>query len=162
MKTLSDRLKNSALNNLESSLPVEKRDSEVVIEPLSEKKAELKSDFDLSENLELEALKKKILEQNRELENQKRAYQELESKKIVNRSFKQYTAKTVRITEEHVAMMDNFVKDLPSNVDRFEKITINSFYRAILENILSRKDSIDLLGVSTEDDLVNEINKIFK
>lgn len=159
--TLAEKLQKSALNIKETSsvtedLAPKAEKKEIHRETLSLKKENLKEDIERKESeSEVQRLK-------RELQKQKEAYRKLEEMKVVKKSFKNYKAKTYRITHEQEEMLRQLWKSLPTDIDRLENITSNSFLRAILENVLERQDEIDLYGISTENDVYTEIKKLFK
>lgn len=165
MSTFAERMKKSALNfdnQVEEKVVEEFKEPEKTNnktskpESIETKKEELKENLIVEQNrLELEKIKK-------ELEETKEAYKKLEDAKVIRKSFKNYKARTIRITEEQEKMIQNFYSNLPKDVDRFENVRINSFVRAIFENVNIRKHLLDFNHIATEDDIFNEVSKLFK
>ena len=165
MTTFAERMKKSALN-FDKQVEEKVIDKEIVAikpinstssnQPIEVKKESLKDDMIAEQSrLELKKVKK-------ELEEAKLAYKKLEDAKVTRKSFKNYKARTVRITEEQEEMIQSFYTNLPKNVDRFENVRINSFVRAIFENVKIRKHLLDFDHIATEDDIFNEISNLFK
>lgn len=158
MKSLAEKMKKSALNfetalNDETKPQVRINAQTAVAKEKALKTSTIDHKIDLNE---VERLKKALELKENELRN-------LQKNSVLSSiRFEDFKPRTFRITEEQYNTLRDLAMAVPKSKRKFDRITINTFLRAVLQNFIERKDQISVEDLIGEQDTYKEISKIFK
>lgn len=154
MASLADRLKKSALNfdELKTENPEVVKKSVAKISDNSDK-VKLTPLIDDSE----------IADLKRQLKEKEDKLKALESEKGLKLSrYEDFRPRTFRITDEQYNSLRDMALSVPKSTKKYERITVNTFLRAVLQNVLESKEMINTEHLVDEWSTYKEVSKIFK